>query len=191
MTKGFGTSVTTFETRTRDPCRKIAARNLLRAIEQISLLDDSTGLGAIVQHASPECNGSFMPGVETSLSAVAINLLAPAAASSAHPTTRRQEPRPSVFGHFGCRGYGAVLATADVKFQVRQSLQLSDQRLVLPFERRAALRGALLVDNVWCQRFREAIQRTVKPGDTVVDLGAGTGLLSFFALQAGTSTPLK
>jgi len=35
--------------------------------------------------------------------------------------------------------------------------------------------------------FRHAIFKTVKPGDIVVDMGAGTGLLGIWALQAGAA----
>ncbi len=45
----------------------------------------------------------------------------------------------------------------------------------------------MLADGVRMEAFRQAIRRSVKPGDVVVDLGAGTGILGIWALQAGAA----
>jgi protein arginine N-methyltransferase 1 len=45
----------------------------------------------------------------------------------------------------------------------------------------------MLADDVRAEAFERAISRAVRPGDIVVDLGAGTGLLSLMACRAGAA----
>lgn len=45
----------------------------------------------------------------------------------------------------------------------------------------------MLSDKIRMDAYREAIFKSVKPGDVVVDLGAGTGLLGIWALRAGAA----
>jgi predicted RNA methylase len=46
---------------------------------------------------------------------------------------------------------------------------------------------ACLVDKKRTDRFKEAIDATVKAGDTVIDIGSGTGIFALFAAEAGAS----
>ena len=50
---------------------------------------------------------------------------------------------------------------------------------------RLALQGAMLADVQRNQALARAVQAVVRPGDTVIDVGAGSGLLSLLAARAG------
>ncbi|MCI5119779.1 MAG: methyltransferase domain-containing protein [Candidatus Electrothrix sp. AUS4] len=45
----------------------------------------------------------------------------------------------------------------------------------------------MLFDRIRCEAFKKAIFSAVSPGDVVLDVGAGSGILSMFAAQAGAA----
>jgi len=52
-------------------------------------------------------------------------------------------------------------------------------------DKRLAYHRSMLLDGHRTERLREAIRRSVRPGDVVLDLGTGTGVLAAFAARAG------
>lgn len=46
---------------------------------------------------------------------------------------------------------------------------------------------SLIADSARCDAFHRAIKEVVRPGDVVLDIGTGSGLLAMFACQAGAS----
>jgi SAM-dependent methyltransferase len=49
------------------------------------------------------------------------------------------------------------------------------------------LHHALMADTVRLRAMKRALREVIRPGDVVVDLGAGTGILGFMALRAGAA----
>jgi hypothetical protein len=52
---------------------------------------------------------------------------------------------------------------------------------------RPATHERMLLDTIRCRKYQEAVEKAIRGGEVVIDLGAGTALLSCFAVRAGAS----
>jgi hypothetical protein len=71
------------------------------------------------------------------------------------------------------------------KFKYSVAQHLRGQSWIARRFKDPAVHEGMLLDKARCDAYAAAIARVVRPGDVVVDLGAGTAFLSLLALKAG------